>query len=75
MPIFKIDELVFVHSIKIPVAYCIYEPKRPAIINQLMGELEAAGIYQSGRYGKWEYAGMQDAIMDGKVMSEKLKSL
>ncbi len=74
MPIFQIDELLFVHSIKIPVAYCIYEPKRPAIVEKIKSELEASGIYQTGRYGKWEYAGMQDAIMDGKVLSDKLKS-
>jgi protoporphyrinogen oxidase len=74
MPIFNITEVVMVHSIKIPVAYCIYEHKRPPIVNKLINELEKAGVHQIGRYGKWEYTGMQDAIMDGKVLADKLKS-
>jgi protoporphyrinogen oxidase len=71
MPIFKIKEVVLVHSIKIPVAYCIYEHKRPPIVHKLLNELEQTGIFQIGRYAKWEYTGMQDAIMDGKVLADK----
>ena len=74
MPIFKIKEVVLVHSIKIPVAYCIYEHKRPPIVQTLIRELEQAGIYQIGRYAKWEYTGMQDAIMDGKVLADKFNA-
>lgn len=74
MPIFQIDEIVFVHSIKIPVAYCIYEPKRPPIVEQLITTLEKDGIYQIGRYGRWEYSSMQDAIMDGKLLADKFKT-
>lgn len=73
LPIFDIKEIVFVKSIKIPVAYCIYEHKRPPIVKQLMDELEKSGIHQIGRYGRWEYNGMQDAIIDGKNLSDKLK--
>lgn len=75
MSIFDIKEILFVHCIKIPVAYCIYEHHRPPIVKQLMNELEQSGIYQIGRYGKWKYNAMQDAIIDGKTLAEKLKTV
>jgi protoporphyrinogen oxidase len=71
MPIFNIEEIVFVHCLKIPVAYCIYEHKRPEIVNKLISELEKSGIYQTGRYGQWGYSAMQDAIMYGKDLADK----
>lgn len=75
IPIFSIEEIAFVHCIKIPVAYCIYEHKRAAIVKQLTSELEKSGIYQIGRYGRWEYNAMQDAILDGKILADKFKEV
>lgn len=75
MPIFNIEEIVFVHGIKIPVAYCIYEHKRPPIVQKLMSSLLEMDIHQIGRYGRWEYNAMQDAIIDGKNLSDKLTAV
>ncbi len=75
MDIFSIDEILFVHCIKIQVAYCIYDKERPALVKTLMTELQQDGIFQIGRYGRWEYNAMQDAILDGKTMAEQLKTI
>lgn len=75
IPIFDIKEIIFVKSIKIPVAYCIYNNRRPSIINRLIKELGLSGIYPIGRYGQWEYSAMQDAIMYGKNFSDQLNLL
>lgn len=75
MPIFDIKEILFVHCIKIPVAYCIYEHKRPPIVQKLMAELQDRNIHQIGRYGRWEYNAMQDAIIDGKNLADKFTTV
>ena len=73
IPIFKIKEIYFTHCIKIPVAYCIYDKYRTKVVEKLRQELEDVGITSIGRYGQWEYSAMQDAILYGKELAEKLK--
>jgi len=74
MSIFEIEKIHFVHCIKIPVAYCIYDFERTKLADMLVKEFEKNDIYSIGRYGNWEYSAMQDAIMYGKNLSDKLKN-
>lgn len=70
--IFKIEKILFNYIVNIPVAYCIYDFERTSIVNQIKNELEKIQIYTTGRYGEWEYSAMEDAILKGKVLAEKL---
>ena len=71
LEIFTIEEIVFCHSYTIPDAYCIFDGKRHEIVESLTSELEAFGIISTGRYGKWEYSAMQDALIYGSELSDK----
>ena len=45
------------------------EPNPP-----LVKFLEGAGIEPVGRYGKWEYSSMEDAIIQGREVAKKIRS-
>jgi protoporphyrinogen oxidase len=47
-------------------AYVIFDEHHEAAVATLRAELERAGILSTGRYGRWTYASMEDAIVDGR---------
>ena len=71
--VFEIKEVVFCHTDVLPSAYCIYDTARAEIVKNLSDELESFGIFSSGRYGKWEYSAMQDALTYGLELAQKFK--
>lgn len=71
--IFKIEKILFIHSIIIPVAYCIYDKKRTEIVKNLRAQLDKLDVISVGRYGGWEYSGMEDAILTGRNLAERMK--
>ena len=34
--------------------------------------LKEQSVYSVGRYGEWKYSSMQEAVLDGKKIAEKL---
>jgi protoporphyrinogen oxidase len=71
--LFKIKEIIQVHSLIIPVAYCIYDWKRTRIVDEIMAELNTFGIKAIGRYGRWEYSTMEDALLQGRELAAELR--
>jgi len=57
----------------IPHAYVIYDHDYPAAREATFGALEARGVISTGRYGKWIYASMEDALLDGRVAARTLE--
>lgn len=53
-------------------AYVIFDRWRDQHINQLLQQLETNKVYSIGRFGGWKYSSMQDALLDGKAVAEKL---
>ncbi len=74
LSIFNIKEVLNTYTYEIKVAYCIYDFNRTKIVNEALSQLEKYFIYSTGRFGKWEYSAMEDAILYGKELAEKIKS-
>jgi protoporphyrinogen oxidase len=72
--IFGIKEILHSYSLIIPVAYCIYDMKRTRIVNELTAELDGLGIKSTGRYGRWEYSAMEDALLYGRDLAAEIRS-
>jgi protoporphyrinogen oxidase len=53
-------------------AYVIYDEWRERNLPKLHAKLESESIYSVGRYGEWKYSSMQEAVLDGKKVAEKL---
>lgn len=65
------DEVLFMELCEIPFAYVIfdqnYERCRKLIFDFLAGEK----IITAGRWGGWNYGGMEDALLEGKAAAER----
>ncbi|MHB1844004.1 MAG: protoporphyrinogen/coproporphyrinogen oxidase [Deltaproteobacteria bacterium] len=61
------DEVRFAFSREIHGAYVIYDQEHAPAKKAILEFLEEAGIETCGRYGNWEYGGMEDAILGGKA--------
>ena len=56
-------------------AYVVYDAARAGAVDAAVSWLEARGIRSVGRYGRWEYAAMEDAIAQGfDAADEVMKS-
>ncbi|ENX36810.1 hypothetical protein F889_00061 [Acinetobacter colistiniresistens] len=54
-------------------AYVIFEKGQDEIIKNARSYYSVQGITSLGRYGKWGYTSMEDAIKDGLNWAEKIK--
>ena len=51
---------------RIPHAYVIYDHDYSTARETVLAALAAHGVISTGRYGKWIYASMEDALLDGR---------
>jgi protoporphyrinogen oxidase len=58
--------------IPIKHAYVIYDAWREKNLPAIHARLAEHNIYSVGRYGEWKYSSMQEAVLDGKKIAEKL---
>lgn len=65
------NEIIVRKPIDIKYAYVLYN-KEWKITSEIKEYLKRIGIYTIGRYGTWDYSSMEDAIIEGKILSENL---
>jgi len=71
---FSKEEIITQKIIQIPHAYVIYDEWREKNLPRILQTLEDNNIYSVGRYGGWKYSSMQEAVLDGKAVAEKIIS-
>jgi len=57
-------------AMTIPYAYVIYDDQRRRLLPRIFAWLRERGIEPAGRYGRWEYSSMEDAILEGREAAE-----
>ena len=57
----------------IPVAYVLFDHDHAAARAQVVEYLERHDVYVAGRYGRWEYSSMEDAILSGREVARVLR--
>jgi protoporphyrinogen oxidase len=65
-------DIVIEKIIQVPHAYVIYNRWRDTHLATLLQTLEQTDIYSIGRYGAWKYSSMQEGLLDGKAVAEKV---
>lgn len=68
----KEDHLLAQCCLDIPCAYVLYDQNYREKVGLIRSYLQENGIRTIGRYGSWEYSGMEDAIWQGKVEAEEI---
>ncbi len=66
------NDVVTKKIIDISHAYVIYDHWRERQLPKLLASLEQADIYSIGRYGAWKYCSMQETLLDGKQLADRL---
>ncbi|HWE23318.1 MAG TPA: FAD-dependent oxidoreductase [Myxococcales bacterium] len=61
-----------VRSRTIPVAYVLFDHDHASARAQVLEYLESRDVTVAGRYGKWEYSSMEDAIVSGREVARAL---
>ena len=67
------DEILVRHLQSIPYAYVIYDENRDRKLEIIQNYLRGKDIYSVGRYGGWKYSTMEEAILEGKEVAEKIR--
>ena len=70
----KPSDISFARPRFIKHAYVIYDRNRERALETILPWLEKRGIFVIGRYGRWEYAAMEDAIVQGIDIAGRIKS-
>lgn len=72
--LFKIDKTEILTTKIMPIshAYVIYDFWREKNLPKIHERLEEQSVYSIGRYGEWKYSSMQEAVLDGKKIAERL---
>ncbi len=56
----------------IPHAYVTYDAPRRRAVATILHYLERHAIHSIGRYGRWEYSSMEDALLQGRATAHQL---
>jgi protoporphyrinogen oxidase len=67
------DDIVVADILDIRYAYVLFDRHRARAIPAILSELERRGIHSIGRYGRWEHTSMEDAILQGRSLAERLR--
>ncbi|MEW5976592.1 MAG: FAD-dependent oxidoreductase [Acidobacteriota bacterium] len=66
------DTILAECCLDIPCAYVVYDHHYRYNVGVLRSFLREQGVRTIGRYGSWEYSGMEDAIWQGRLTAEGL---
>jgi len=66
------SDILVCDAIPVRYGYVIFDKNRDSSVNKLSDFLEKKNIYAGGRYGRWEYSAMTDAIASGKGIAERI---
>ena len=68
-------DIVFSRLRKMDHAYVVYDHNYYATTKKLNSFLAENNIFSIGRYGRWEYSAMEDALLQGKETALKLQEI
>jgi protoporphyrinogen oxidase len=66
------DSVTAEHCLDIPCAYVLYDQNYRRNVDYLQTYVRQNDIRTIGRYGSWEYSGMEDAIWQGRAVATEL---
>lgn len=66
------SDVIHIKPFFIECAYVIFDKNYQRSISLIFDFLSSKKIYSIGRYGRWEYSAMQDAILYGKTTAEDI---
>lgn len=65
------DKILVCETLNINYGFNIYDDKKNNNVNKILRFLEDKNIYSIGRYGRWEYSGIEHSILESKELANK----
>ena len=62
----------FARARTIPVAYVLFDAEHAAARDEVLAGLRKHDVVAAGRYGRWEYSSMEDALLSGREAARAL---
>jgi len=62
----------FARARTIPVAYVLFDHDHAAARDEVLAGLRKHDVVPAGRYGRWEYSSMEDALLSGREAARAL---
>jgi len=66
------EDIRLKHSMVLKDAYVIFDAYRDRVVPEIERDLEKMGVLLAGRWGRWEYSSMEDAIRQGFAAADKI---
>jgi protoporphyrinogen oxidase len=66
------DEVLFMELCDIPCAYVVFDENYERCRGQILDWLAQQGVTSGGRWGGWNYGGMEDAMLEGKAAAQSI---
>jgi protoporphyrinogen oxidase len=66
------EEVVVCRARTIPTAYVLFDHDHAQARATVQRHFEQHGVQLAGRYGKWEYSSMEDALLSGRDAARNL---
>jgi UDP-galactopyranose mutase len=74
--ILKEEDKIITHSVAdVKYGFSLYTPNRTKSVELIKAHLLANNIHTVGRYGNWEYSGIEHAILNSKELAESLQKV
>jgi protoporphyrinogen oxidase len=68
------DEVIFMELCRIPNAYVIFDAHYESARREVLETLAEGGVHSCGRWGGWNYGGMEDALLEGRAAAAWAKA-
>ena len=69
----KGDRIVASNYAEIEYAYVVFDKFRKKTLPDIINYLKKYRVLSVGRYGAWTYSSMEDCLVQGREIAEKLK--
>ena len=66
------DRILTRLDLDIQTAYVVFDEHRQKHLETLVDYLESKHIHTAGRYGRWDYYSMEDSILSGQTIAQKV---
>ncbi|MED5330858.1 MAG: FAD-dependent oxidoreductase [Planctomycetota bacterium] len=68
------EDIAYQKVVDIPHAYVVFDRRRREVLPDLMAWYLDRQVIPMGRYGTWDYLGMQDCLLHGREVAQWIKN-
>ena len=68
------DEILFMELCDIPYAYVVFDENYEPCRSRILDWLAHQGVTSGGRWGGWNYGGMEDALLEGQAAAQAIQT-